>query len=33
VKPGDPLIIRPREGLITARTEGVHKQETVPAGS
>jgi exodeoxyribonuclease VII large subunit len=33
VKPGDPLIIRPREGLITARTEGVHQQETVPAGS
>jgi exodeoxyribonuclease VII large subunit len=30
VKPGDPLIIRPRIGLITARTEGVHKQEMVP---
>jgi exodeoxyribonuclease VII large subunit len=33
VKPGDPLIIRPREGLITARTEEIRKQESLPAGS
>ncbi|MDR2029758.1 MAG: exodeoxyribonuclease VII large subunit [Treponema sp.] len=33
VRPGDPLIIRPREGLITARAEGARAQETVPAGS
>jgi exodeoxyribonuclease VII large subunit len=30
VKPGDPLIIRPLEGLITARTEEVRGPETAP---
>jgi exodeoxyribonuclease VII large subunit len=30
LKPGDPLVIRPRTGLITARTEEVRPQELTP---